>query len=106
MPEEAQGQLNDDERDLVMHVELEILNGHVLMGTDMLRSMGHELRVGNNVTVCVEPDTIDDARRIYDALARGGTDSTGLNRMFWGAWWGTCLDRFEIRWMVSVRATD
>ena len=42
---------------MVMHVELPILGGHVIMATDMLASMGHELRVGNNTTINLEPDT-------------------------------------------------
>ena len=37
-------ELSDAERKMVAHVELPILAGHVLMGTDMLASMGHELR--------------------------------------------------------------
>ena len=34
------GELPAEERDLVMHAELAIIGGHVLMATDMLRSMG------------------------------------------------------------------
>lgn len=40
--------LSEAEKDMVMHVELPILDGHVIMATDMLESMGHELRIGNN----------------------------------------------------------
>lgn len=29
--------------------------GHVLMGTDMLESTGHGLRIGNNTTINLEP---------------------------------------------------
>jgi PhnB protein len=53
MPAAGPGELPADERDLVMHAELPILAGHVLMATDMLRSMGHETRIGNNTTVCL-----------------------------------------------------
>jgi len=38
--------MSDDEQRMVMHVELPILSGHVLMGTDMLASMGQQLRSG------------------------------------------------------------
>lgn len=37
--------LPEAELDHVMHVALPILSGHVLMGTDVLPSQGHELRV-------------------------------------------------------------
>ena len=41
MPAMGPGELPAGERDLVMHAELPILAGHLLMATDMLRSMGH-----------------------------------------------------------------
>jgi PhnB protein len=89
------------EQRLVAHVELPILAGHVLMGTDMLASMGHQLRVGNNVTINLEPDTRTETDRPYNALAEGGSESTGLRDMPWNAYWGTCLDRFGVRWMFN-----
>lgn len=93
-------QLADAEKRLVAHVELPILAGHVLMGTDMVESMGHQLRVGNNVTICLEPDTRVETDRLYTALSEGGSESTGMQQMPW-AYWGCTLDRFGIRWMFN-----
>ena len=93
-------QLTEDEKALVAHIELPILGGHVLMGSDMVGSMGHELRVGNNVTVNLEPDTRAETDRLYAALSDGGSDSTGLQDMPW-AYWGCTLDRFGTRWMFT-----
>jgi PhnB protein len=86
----------------VLHAELPILAGTVLMGTDMLESMGHELRIGNNTTINLEPDSLEETQRLYDALSAGSTDGVPLQQMFWGAWWGTCLDRYGIRWMFNA----
>lgn len=93
-------ELPEHEKKLVGHVELPILAGHVLMGTDMLESMGHELKVGNNVTVNLEPDTPEETDRLYAALSEGGSESTGMQQMPWG-YWGCTLDRFGIRWMFT-----
>ncbi len=95
-------ELPEAERSKVLHVELPILAGHVLMGTDVLESMGHELRVGNNTTLNLEPDTVEEAERLYAALSEAGQDATGLQHMPWGSLWGTCLDRFGVRWMFNV----
>ena len=95
-------ELPEHERSQVLHVELPILAGHVIMGTDMLESMGHELRVGNNTTLNLEPDTREEADRLYAALCDGGSDSVGLQEMPWGSYWGTCLDKFGVRWMINV----
>lgn len=95
--------LPEHERDGVMHVELPILGGHVLMGTDMLESAGHQVRIGNNTTINLEPDSNEEADRIYARLSVDSTENSGgLADMDWGAYWGMCLDRFGIRWMINV----
>jgi len=99
-------ELSEDERRLVMHIELPILAGHVLMGTDAVASMGHHVVVGNNVTINLEPDTRAETERLYAALSAGSSEGTGLNDMFWGAYWGSCLDRFGVRWMFNGPAAS
>jgi len=95
--------LPSDERDGVMHIVLPITAGHRLMGTDMLASAGHELRVGNNFSVNIEPDSREEADRIYGRLLEGSPENSGpLAEMDWGAYWGSCLDRFGIRWMINL----
>lgn len=105
MPASAGGpELPADERNLIMHAELPIAGGHVLMATDMVRSLGQEVRVGNNTTLCLEPDSRDDADRLYDALSEGGSEGAPMADMPWGAYWGVTLDRFGIRWMINHMA--
>ena len=45
--------------------------------------MGHEVKVGNNVTICLEPDSRAETDRLYAALSAGGTESTGMQQMPW-----------------------
>jgi PhnB protein len=97
-------ELPADERDLVMHAELPILAGHVLMATDMLRSLGQETRVGNNTTLCLDVDSRDEADRLYSALSDGGSEGSPMADMPWGAYWGVTLDRYGIRWMINHTA--
>lgn len=94
----------DDEGDLVMHIELPILGGHVLMGTDVVASMGHQLVAGNNVTINLQPDTRAEADRLHSALGAGGSASMGMFEQFWGDYWGSCTDRFGINWMINCSA--
>ena len=76
------------------------------MATDMLESMGHELKIGNNTTINLEPDTREETDRLYAALSEGGSEASGMMDMFWGAYWGCCLDRFGIRWMFNCAPTN
>jgi PhnB protein len=89
------------EKDFVMHAELPILAGHVLMGTDMLESKGHQITFGNNVTINLELDDRPETERLFGRLSEGGRDVFGLQDMPWGAYWGTCADRFNVRWMFN-----
>lgn len=93
--------LNDAEKRMVMHVALPISGGTEIMGTDMLESMGHKLVIGNNTTINLVLDTKEDADRMYQLLAEGGTDCVAPHDEFWG-YWGVCLDKFGIRWMFNV----
>ena len=101
MPAMGPGELPVNEQQLVLHAELPILSGHLLMATDMLHSMGHQTRIGNNTTICLDVDTRDQADRLYEALSEGGTEGSPMADMPWGAYWGVVLDRYGIRWMVN-----
>lgn len=93
--------LAEADRNLVIHIELPILGGHVLMGTDAPESMGFSLTAGNNVHINLEPDTRAEARRLFDALSAGGKVEMPLQDMFWGALFGSFTDRHGIHWMVN-----
>lgn len=96
--------LSDADKGLVAHAELPILAGHVLMASDIVESMGHELRVGNNVTINLEPDSQQETDRLYGELSAEGSESTGMQDMPWG-YWGCTLDRFGVRWMFNGPAS-
>lgn len=91
------------DKNLVMHVELPILGGHALMGTDAPDSMGFTLVAGNNVMINLEPDTRAETDRLFAALAEGGKVEMPLAEMFWGGYFGSLEDRFGTRWMFNCQ---
>ena len=93
--------LSEQEKTKVMHMELPIVGGHVLMATDLLESQGQHLRTGNNMTINLELDDRGETDRLFGALSEDGSDVFGLQDMPWGAYWGTCEDRFGVRWMFN-----
>lgn len=100
-PDPEQPTIADADRNLVMHVELPILGGHVLMGTDAPESMGFKLSAGNNMYINLEPDSRSETDRLFDALSSGGQVEMPLQEMFWGGYFGSLIDRFGIRWMFN-----
>ena len=89
------------DKDLVMHVSLEILGGHIISGTDAPESMGFKLNFGNNVYINLEPDTRKQTETLFNALSRGGTVEQELQEMFWGDYYGSCKDKFGVHWMFN-----
>ncbi|MGB2970375.1 MAG: VOC family protein [Candidatus Nanopelagicales bacterium] len=100
MPE-GQPPLADGDKNLVMHVELPILGGHVLMGTDAPESMGMSLTFGNNVNINLEPDTRAEVDDLFAKLSVGGSVEVPPSEMFWGGYFASCTDRFGVKWMFN-----
>lgn len=94
----------EEDKKLVMHIELPILNGYLLMGTDSPESMGFALNKGNNVHINLEPDTREETKRLFDALSAGGKVTMELQDMFWGAYYGSCTDKYGVQWMFNCTA--
>ena len=93
--------LSDADKKLIIHAELTIIAGHVLMATDSPESMGLKLERGNNMHINIEPETKEETRRLFDALSEGGNVTMPLQDMFWGAYFGTCTDKYGINWMFN-----
>lgn len=100
-PEPGQPPITAETAEMVMHVELALLGGHVLMGTDAPEAMGFHVVPGNNVHINLEPDTRAEAQRLFNALAAGGTVDMPMQDMFWGDYFGSLTDKFGIHWMVN-----
>jgi PhnB protein len=100
-PQEGMPPLPEEDKNLVMHVSLPILNGHHLMGTDAPESMGFKVNPGNNVYISLAPDTRKETKKLFDALSQGGKVTMELQDMFWGAYYGSCTDKYGVQWMLN-----
>ncbi len=93
--------LPEADRQLIMHMEVSILGGHVLMGTDSPEAMLMPFVAGNNVHLNLEPDTRAEAERLYAALTDGGSIQMPLQDMFWGGYFASFTDRYGTHWMIN-----
>lgn len=100
-PQAGQPPLSEEDKNLVMHVALPILGGHVLMGTDAPESMGFTVNYGNNIYINLEPDTRVETEKLFNALAEGGKVEMQLTEMFWGDYFGSLKDKFGVLWMFN-----
>jgi PhnB protein len=93
--------LSEADQNKIAHMALPITGGILIMATDMLESAGQKLVEGNNFTISLSPDSKEEADKLYNVLAEGGTGQVPPHDEFWG-YWGTCRDRFGIAWMFNI----
>ncbi|MCB0688488.1 MAG: VOC family protein [Saprospiraceae bacterium] len=88
---------------MVLHVELPIVGGHILMGTDAPKEMGFTLAHGNNMHICIEPESRAEADRLFNELSEGGQVTMPMADMFFGAYFGEFSDKYGIKWMINFQ---
>jgi PhnB protein len=100
-PMDGMPPIREEDKNLVMHVSLPILGGHILMGTDAPESMGFNVIKGNNVYISLHPDSRSEADNLFAKLSAGGVVEMPMADMFWGDYYGSLTDQFGIKWMVN-----
>jgi uncharacterized glyoxalase superfamily protein PhnB/uncharacterized protein YndB with AHSA1/START domain len=100
-PEAGHPPVSEEVKKMILHIELPITGGHVLMATDAPREMGFTVTPGNNMHICVEPETKAETKKFFEALSNGGNITMPLADMFWGAYFGSFTDKFGINWMFN-----
>lgn len=106
-PQEGQPPMSEATKQKVMHVSLPILGGiHTLMGNDCPPEMGFKVNAGNNFHISLSPDTRKETRQLFDGLAAGGTITMELKDVFWGAYYGSCTDKYGIQWMFNCDSKE
>lgn len=100
MPMPGQKLRKEDENKL-MHIALPVGQDGILMASDALESHGQKLTVGDNMSISVQPDSREEADRIFKGLSAGGTIEMPIADQPWGDYYGSFTDRFGIPWMVN-----
>jgi PhnB protein len=92
----------ENEKNLVMHIELPISESFSLMGSDVPESMGFPFVQGNNIHIFIEPNSREEADKIFKALSDGGKVTMELQDTFWNAYYGSCTDKYGVQWMFNL----
>jgi PhnB protein len=101
-PQPGQPPVSEEDKNLVMHIALPTVGGHKLHGTDAPESMGFTVTPGNNMYIMLEPDTKEEADRLFKALSEGGEVEMEMAEQFWGDYFGSCKDKYKTCWMINV----
>lgn len=96
--------LPEEAMDRVMNASLQLPNGGYLMFSDTFPGMPYQK--GNNVSITLVFDTIEETKLIFDKLAAGGTVSMELQETFWSPLYGNLTDKFGVEWQLSTDESE
>jgi PhnB protein len=87
-----------DWKDKVLHTSIP-LGGGMLMGCDTPPDRSTPL---GGFQVSVGTSDRAEIKRIFTALAEGGSIQMPLDKTFWSPLFGMCTDKFGVAWMVGA----
>ena len=90
----------EEEQDQVMHVSYDI-SGTTLMGSDMPSAFAPSVEQGNNFSISYQTESREQTEELFNQISDGGNVTMSLRDMFWGAYFGSCTDKYGINWMFS-----
>lgn len=90
--------LPEEAKDLVMHTNLNI-SGSIVMFSDTFP--GNPFVVGNNISLTILSDNIEELTTYFDRLKEGGSVGMELQETFWSKCYGMVTDRFGVSWQLS-----
>ena len=85
-------------KDKIMHATLEA-RGHQLMASDIPPGMPFEGHKGFSLSV--QGNSVDEGKKLFDALAAGGEVTMPYGPQFWAVGFGMLKDKFGVPWMVN-----
>lgn len=88
-----------ERRQLVMHAQMSI-GANVLMGADASPECfkGGD---GGSIALTLNYDTPEEAERVFNALADGGSIDMPIGPTFWAQRFGALTDKFGTPWLVN-----
>ncbi|MFD2027748.1 VOC family protein [Promicromonospora aerolata] len=96
----------DEDKDLVMHGQLDTSGGLTIMASDTPSFMEYVApSAGVTVALTGGPDDHDYIKGAFEKLSDGGTPGQPFELAPWGDYYGQLTDRFGISWMFDVAAT-
>ncbi|MES2779515.1 MAG: VOC family protein [Bacteroidota bacterium] len=69
-----------------------------ILATDIVPDEG--LIQGNNVSVYLTCNNVQQLQQLYAALSEGGIQTQPVHQTFFGEWFGNLTDRFGMPWLL------
>jgi len=89
----------EEQRPLIVHACLNLDGNGQLFAGDCCQRQPYEGMKG--VSLALTYDSVEEATRIFNALAAEGNVTMPLQPAFWAKIWGMLVDRFGTTWIIN-----
>ena len=85
---------------LIMHAELEAVNGIKFMAADTHEGMVY--KPGDSIRMTLSGENEAELESYFEKLSSGGLVTQPLEKAPWGDFFGMVVDKFGITWFVNI----
>ncbi len=89
--------------DKLLHGQLKIGDNEIFVA-DTFENM--PVKMGGSVEMTLLMDSEEELRKVFDAFAKEGEVQMPVDKMFWGAIFGSVVDKFGIRWSLNFNISE
>lgn len=91
-------EISDEDKEKILHAQLAFGENKIYFSD----SGAHQpVEVGNNISLTLEFEDGDEQLRVFDLLAKEGQVLMPLENQFWGAKFGSVVDKFGFYWSLN-----
>ena len=95
---------SDAWKNKIMHAEVTFGDGQQIYISDAWE--GSKATVGDNMSVHLDVDSEADVQRYFGALSAGGRVTMPVEKQFWGAVYGSFVDKFGVGWGIHYQLPE
>jgi PhnB protein len=95
--------LPEEAKKLILHTRLNIFGSNVMF-SDVFPGM--PFVVGNNISLAVVTDNLDELQSAFHKLKEGGKVEMELQETFWSKCYGSLTDKFGVQWQFNLGTGD
>ena len=92
------------EENKIMHIELPIGKGSMLMANDVPEMMGRTNENENRSKISINAESKEEADKLFNGLSAGGTVEFPIGDSPWGSYFGMFRDKYGFEWMVNFES--
>jgi len=93
--------MSEENLNKIANISLPIGANTLLLGDDGAGVFGDGVKPNTRISIEIEPDSAEEAEKLFNALSTGGEVKMPLQKTEWAEKFGQCMDHYGVKWMVN-----